>query len=263
MKLWKRLNLPKPKTEASKGKLSLADNEVYSGIEVPDMPFFVRLDGWSFHSLAKKLKFKQPYDKFFANCLVDAAKNFFIPFNPILCYIFSDEINLLFLKQTSFKRIEKIDSVFAGIFSAIFSNLLTKKYKKIINAAFDCRVIPVTKNQIQKYLIWRQAECFRNHNNSYAYWILRKKSSARAAAKNLLGMKTNELFELCRKNGIDLKKTPSWQRDGILIIWEKYKKNGYDPIRKKKVLVERRRPKGLFGGFDFRKEKWDEFQNQK
>lgn len=262
MKLWKKLNLPRPKTEASKGKLSLADNEIYSGIEVPAMPFFVRLDGWSFHSLTKKLRFKQPYDKFFANCLVNTAKNFFISFNPTLCYIFSDEINFLFLKQTSFKRIEKIDSIFAGIFSAIFSILLTKKYKKAVNAIFDCRVIPLAKNQIQKYLVWRQAECFRNHNNSYAYWLLRKKRfSARAAAKKLIGMKTDELYALCRKNGIDLKKTPAWQRDGILIVWEKYQKKGYDPIRKKRVFVERRKPKEIFGGFDFRKENWNKFQN--
>lgn len=48
MKLWKRLGLPQPKSEASRGTLSLVDNEVYSGIEIPSVPpftLFVRLDG--------------------------------------------------------------------------------------------------------------------------------------------------------------------------------------------------------------------------
>ena len=84
MKLWKKLGFPEPKSEASKGELRLIDNEIYSGIEVLHMPFFVRLDGWAFHSLTKRLKFKSPYDKRFASSMVKTASRFFLPFNPVL-----------------------------------------------------------------------------------------------------------------------------------------------------------------------------------
>ena len=69
MNLWEKYNLPPPKSEASKGKLSCVENEIYSGIEIPDLPVFVRLDGWKFHGLTRKLKLELPYDRFFATCL--------------------------------------------------------------------------------------------------------------------------------------------------------------------------------------------------
>jgi tRNA(His) 5'-end guanylyltransferase len=236
LKPWQKYGLPEPKSEASKGPLSLADYEIYSGLEVPSGPFFVRLDGWCFHSLTKRLKLKQPFDKKFASWMTATAKQFFTLFNPKLAYIFSDEINLLFLKRTSFARIEKIDSIFAGIASSIFSKLCGRP------AIFDCRVIPIPKSKIVSYLLWRQAECFRNHNNAWAYWVLRKSGlSPRQAAKKLTGLKTAKLKEICAKM-VNLNRTPVWQRYGILIYWTKYRKIGWNPIEKKKVFAERRKP---------------------
>jgi len=245
MKLWKRLKLPKPKSEASKGELSLVDNEVYSGIEIPKMPFFVRLDGWSFHSLVKRNKVKKPFDKNFLNCFVETAKKFFTPFNPSLAYCFSDEINLLFLKTTFFKRIEKIDSIFAGYASTIFTKQFRKRFNKNENTAFDCRVIPLSKSQILKYLVWRQAEAFRNHNNAWAQYALIKKGlSPRKASKKLSGMKTREIKEfLLEKFGINLDKTPIWQKNGVLLYKISYIKKGFNPIKKEFVFVERKKVK--------------------
>jgi len=244
MKLWRKLGLPKPKSEASKGKLSLVDNEVYSGIEVPEMSFFVRLDGWAFHSLAKQLKLKKPFDRFFISCLAKTAAKFFIPFNSVLAYIFSDEINFLFLKNPTFRRIEKIDSVFAGFASSNFLTEINKKYKQIKSVSFDCRCIPIEKKDILKYLIWRQAEAFRNHNNAWAQYVLMKKGlSARSASKKLAGLKVKDLILLCEKNKLNLDKTPAWQRRGVLLYKEGYKKKVYDPIKKKSVIVTRNRIK--------------------
>lgn len=235
MKLWKKLGMPKPKSEASKGKLSFVDNEIYSGIMLPaGMPFFVRLDGWAFHHLAKEIRLKKPLDKKFAKVMVKTASGFFIPFNPCLAYIFSDEINLLFLKQTAFQRVEKIDSVFAGLASSVFS----KHIGKI--SGFDCRCIPLERKDIIPYLIWRQAEAFRNCNNGYAQYLLMKKEklNARAATKKLQGMKTEKLIAIRKKY---LKEIPEWHERGILVYRERYKKEGYNPIKKKKVIVERLR----------------------
>jgi tRNA(His) 5'-end guanylyltransferase len=256
--LWKELGYPKPKSEASKGRLSFVENEIFSGITIPEMPCFVRLDGRCFHGFTKKLRFKEPYDEKFAGWVVETAKEFFIPFDPVLAYLFSDEINLLFLKRPGFERVEKIDSVLAGIASSKMLWSMGKK-KGIESLSFDCRVIPVRKNEIQKYLIWRQAEAWRNCNNAYAQWVLLKSGkSPRSASRELSGLKIRELQRVMKKHGFDIGKTPAWQRRGILLYKESYKKKGYDPIKKKKVVVERRRAKAdwnppLFNKGDGRK----------
>lgn len=105
---------------------------------------------------------KKPFDRRLPSLLAKVAKTFFIPFNPLLCYIFSDGANFLFLQPSAFRRIEKIDSVFAGLSSSYFTKLAK------IPDALDCRVIPIGKRNIAKYLVWRQAECWRNHNNAWA-----------------------------------------------------------------------------------------------
>jgi tRNA(His) 5'-end guanylyltransferase len=240
---WEIYNLPKPKSEASRGPLSLVDYEIYSGLVVPEKTFVVRLDGWSFHSLTKRLNFKKPFDKFFATSLAKTTQELFKFFNPTFGYVFSDEINLLFTKLTTFRRIEKIDSVFAALTSTIFSSFLRKKFKKLPYVAFDCRVIPIGTKNILKYFIWRQAEAFRNFNNAYArYVLIRKGMSAREAAKKLEGIKTKQLRELIKEHGIKLEKIPPWQENGIGVYWKYYEKVGYDPIKKKKTVARRRMP---------------------
>ncbi|RLJ07595.1 MAG: tRNA 5'-guanylyltransferase [Candidatus Aenigmatarchaeota archaeon] len=233
MKPWERLGLPEPKSEASRGELSLIDYEVYSGLETKP-PYWIRLDGWRFHRVCQG--FKKPFDLRLARTLVRIARELLKLFNGQLAYLFSDEINLLFLKPSGFKRIEKLDSILAGIASAIFSLKFGKP------AAFDCRVIPMPKRTVLRYLRWRQAECFRNHNNAWAYWLLRKQGlSARQATRKLTGLKTPQLFDLCRSLGKPLDRTPGWQRKGILLYWKIVKKKGWDPIKRKHVWAERRR----------------------
>lgn len=238
-KPWEQYGFPPPKSEASTGRLSLVDFEIYSGIEVPNKPFVARLDGWGFHALTKRMKFKRPFDKTLARALAATAEAFFVPFTPTLAYIFSDEINFLFLRPTSFRRVEKIDSVFAGLASSTFRSQF-----RLGPVSFDCRCIPLPRSKIIPYFIWRQAECFRNHNNAWAQHVLIKSGlSARAAAKKLAGLKTAELRELAKKHKVDFDKTPVWQRNGVLLYREYYLKRGYDPIKKKHVTVERARTK--------------------
>jgi tRNA(His) guanylyltransferase len=234
---WRRWGLPEPKSEASRGALSLVDYEVYSGIEVHDWPFFVRLDGWAFHGLTRRLKLRKPFDRRLAVALALCARTFFVPFNPALCYIFSDELNFLFLKPNVFRRVEKIDSVFAGLLSARFHVLTNTP------CAFDCRVIPVGEKNVLRYLVWRQSECARNHNNAWAQWVMTKKEGLRPrdANEKLEGLKARQLFGVCRKHGVDLGGTPAWQRRGVLLYNERYGKRGYNPLTKKRVTTKRRR----------------------
>jgi len=231
------------RSEDRKDKSNLTANEIYSSIEVPEMPLFVRLDGWAFHSLTRNLRVKKPFDKFFAKCLVKTASEFFLPFNPSLAYVFSDEISLLFLKNTTFKRVEKIDSVFAGFAASIFLRQVNKRYK-VERLSFDCRCIPIQKRLISKYLIWRQAEAFRNHNNLYAQYVLMKEGlTSQAASKKLKGLKLDQIRKLLLNKNIDSYKTPAWQRRGILLYKEIYSKKGYNPVKKRHLVVKRQRVK--------------------
>lgn len=223
--------------------------EVYSNLKTPKKPFFIRLDGWRFHRLTKRLKLRTPFDQKFAHAIVNTAKRFFIPFNARLGFCFSDEINLLFTDALPFDgRIEKIDSIFTGLASCYFLGEFKKEFKKEIKeVSFDCRVIPLRKSEVIKYLDWRQAETWRNHNNAYAYWILRGKGySPRSAQKILDSLKTGELMELAREHGVDLLKTPGWQRKGVLLYKEQYWKDGYNPITKRKIRVKRYRVKEIW-----------------
>jgi len=196
-------------------------NEVFSKLQIPpDTPFFVRLNGRRFQAVSEKLKTEKPFDKKFAKCLVKSGKAIFQEnLNPALIYVASDEINALFTEAVPFsRRVEKINSVLAGIVSSAFSLNALKLYRKPLTVAFDSRIIIKPEEKSAAYLTWRQLDAWRNHNNAYAYWLQRKLGRRpKDAAKKLKGLKTEELHQLLFQHGIDLARTPDWQRRGILI----------------------------------------------
>jgi len=204
----------------------------------PDVPFFIRLDGRRFHAVSEKVNVEKPFDERFARCLVLAARALFHGgFNPALIYVASDEINALFLDAAPFRRrVEKIDSVFASILSSAFSLGLLKFYGKTVVVAFDSRVIIFPPEKIVEYLDWRQKEAWRNHNNAYAYWLLRKEGYRPSeAASRLKGLKTKDIHDFLFRQGINLAQTPTWQRRGILIHRETYQK----PVGNQTVIRRR------------------------
>jgi len=203
-------------------------HEIFSQLQVPpDTPFFARLDGRRFQAISEKVGADKPFDETFAKCLVASARALFKSnFNPALVYVASDEMNILFLHATPFKRkIEKTNSILAGIASSAFSLSLTKLFKKTLTTAFDSRIIVSSQEKVTDYLNWRQRDAWRNHNNAYAYWLFRKNSyKPSEAAKKLKGLKTKDLHEILFRHGINLTQTPAWQRRGILVYKEPYQK---------------------------------------
>jgi len=203
-------------------------NEVFSKLQIPpDTPFFVRLNGRRFQAVSEKLKAEKPFDKKFTKCLVKSAKAIFQEnLNPALIYVASDEINALFAHTAPFsRRVEKIDSVLAGTVSSAFALNALKLFDKTLTVAFDSRIVILPEEKSVEYLTWRQLEAWRNHNNAYAYWLLRKLGQKRKdAAKTLKGMKTEELHQLLFQHGVNLAKTPAWQRRGVLIHRRPYRK---------------------------------------
>lgn len=213
----------------------MKEREIYSDLRVFP-PFAVRIDGRGFRR--ELFDFKKPYDERFAKAMADCVERFFREsgLNPIFAFTFSDEINLFFLEMPYNCRIEKIDSIIPSFFSSELTIRLDLKKP----VSFDSRVIPLGKEDIYRYLVWRQAETWRNHLSSYGYYTLIKTGiSENEAAKMLKNIKANAIHELVFQHGINLAETPAWQRCGILVFRETYDKKGYDPLKKINVTTRR------------------------
>ncbi|RLI21664.1 guanylyltransferase [Candidatus Bathyarchaeota archaeon] len=217
------------------------ENEIYSQLKIPkDFSFIVRLDGWKFQFLCKKLKVEKPFDIKIAKCLVDASKKVFRVFSPSIAYVISDEINLLFVRKYLFNgRIEKINSILSGLISSSFSLNLKKYFKKAETISFDSRVIVLPDKSILDYFAWRQLNGWRNHNNAYAYWLFRKLGySPKESSERLKGLKSEQIHEILFKHGINLSKTPAWQRRGIIVYKETYEKETDKAKVKRRKITE-------------------------
>lgn len=213
----------------------MKEREIYSDIRVFP-PFAVRIDGRGFNRILSD--FKKPYDERFAKAMAECAERFFRDsgLNPILAFTFSDEISLFFYEVPYNYRIEKIDS----IIPAFFSSALTIELDLKKPVSFDSRIIPLGKEDIYRYLVWRQAETWRNHVSSYGYYTLRKTGlSENEAAIRLRNMKASAIHELVFQHGINLAETPAWQRCGVLVFREMYEKKGFDPVKKADVTTQR------------------------
>jgi len=202
-------------------------HEIFSKTCIPpETPFFLRLDGWKFKKLSKSIKAEKPFDEKFTKCLVSSGKILFKKgFSPALIYVASDELNILFLDGAPFRRrVEKVDSMLASLVSSTFTLSIQKLFDKKEVVAFDSRVIVASNDgKIMQYMAWRQMDTWRNHNNAYAYWVLRKLGRKPSEiSKKLRGLKTKELHELMFKHGVNLAKTPQWQRRGVLIYKEPF-----------------------------------------
>jgi tRNA(His) 5'-end guanylyltransferase len=69
-------------------------------------------------------------------------------------------------------------------------------------------------------LKYRQDECWRNHINSYAFYTLLKEIGDRRKTQEFLkGKKSHEIHDILFERGINLSKTPAWQRRGIFLHW--------------------------------------------
>jgi tRNA(His) guanylyltransferase len=190
--------------------------ELYSGIKTR-APLIIRADGRGFKKILES--HKKPYDQDFARSMVGAIVSFFRDsgLSPILAYTFSDEISLLFLDAPFAGRVEKIDSVIAGFLSGALSLSLGRAI------SMDCRAIPVCKAEIVEYLVKRQDESWRNHVFSYGFYMrIEEGQTAAHAMEQLRGMCEHEIHELAFCKGINLAKTPTWERRGVLV----YRKDG-------------------------------------
>lgn len=213
----------------------MKEREIFSNLTTT-LPFVLRLDGRSFHRISKE--FIKPYDENFSDYFVNTTLDLFTKsgLSPNFAYTFSDEISLYISESVFDCRIEKLNSVAAGFASSAYT-LHAKNHEPI---AFDCRVIPISKEQLPEYLSWRQAEAWRNHMNGYCQKLMIDEGMSSAAAqKKLDGMNAADLHELAFSKGINLGTTPAWQRRGICVYRKTVKREGFNPKTDEHVLTDR------------------------
>lgn len=209
---------------------------------MPGIFMVARLDGRSFTKLTRDIcKFEVPFDDKFNFYMTEVVRHLMkdCGFSVLYGYTQSDEISLLFsLDEQSFgRKLRKYNSVLAGEASAKISTLLG------IMAVFDCRICQLpNENIVVDYFRWRQSDAHRNALNSCCYWLLRKEGrGSRWTTKALEGKSTSQKNEFLFERGINFNDYPAWQKRGVGLYWEKYKKSAVNPKTHEQVWADRRR----------------------
>ena len=212
--------------------------EVYSSLRVPkNSKIIMRLDGRSFHSLARDLELVKPYDENFYRVISEVCRDLFEEFSPVFIYTFSDEISLLFDKMPFDGRIEKLNSVIASFTASSFVMHYNVQFKK--PPAFDSRIIPINGSDVVKYFRWRQDECWRNCVNSHGISYLKSKYSNTEANDIINGMNLSDINELLFKNGINLNDIETYKKRGIGIYRKNKKIVGFNKKENKNQTSDR------------------------
>ncbi len=205
----------------------MKDRELYANLTAI-APVFLRLDGRAFHRFTARLELEWPYDPRFCRAMAQTCCRLISEsgLSPEFAYTFSDEINLYLAGLPFSGRVEKIDSI-AASFAA---STLTIELASPFPLAFDARIVQVSPALAADYLAGRQREAWRNHINACTQAALVGDGlSPREAAKRLKGMSSAAMHDLMYSRGINLAKTPAWQRRGVLAYKRERRITGTDP----------------------------------
>jgi tRNA(His) guanylyltransferase len=215
----------------------MKSREIFSNLlSVP--PVFVRLDGRGFHGIADEWGLKRPFDGRFARAMANVGERLIASSGLSIefAYTFSDEISLYFSHVPYSGRVEKIDSVTASY----AASALTLEMASPFPISFDARIIQVSPAIALRYLIDRQSEAWRNHTNAYCHHsLVTEGKTPHEAAQMLKGLSSAEMHEMMFSRGINLAKTPAWQRRGILVHKTAKEIEGYNPLQSRVVRTLR------------------------
>lgn len=215
----------------------MTSRELYSDIR-SIAPIFIRLDGRAFHRLAYRLSLARPFDERFSEAMSEVCQQLLRDSGlcGVLAFTFSDEISLYLPTLPFSGRVEKIDSVVASYAASALTIVLQLDEP----VAFDARIIQVGGDATFDYLVGRQQEAWRNHMNAWCQQALIEEGMAPSrAAEELKGKTSSQLHEMMFARGINLAKTPSWQRRGIMVYRSAEERQGYDPLKEERVTVTR------------------------
>jgi tRNA(His) guanylyltransferase len=214
------------------------EREIFGNLAIVP-PIFVRLDGRTFHRLARDLRLERPFDEGFSRAMAEVSSLLLSEsgLSPLFAFTFSDEISLYFPELPFRGRVEKIDSVLASFAASALTIAIGARHP----VAFDSRVILASPGYAPEYLADRQQEAWRNHLNAYCQEaLIREGMPPTEVARRLSGMRSEELHEFMFARGVNLAKTPAWQRRGVIVWRRTEQKQGYDPRAEEPVEVSRR-----------------------
>ncbi|MEM1181754.1 MAG: tRNA(His) guanylyltransferase Thg1 family protein [Acidobacteriota bacterium] len=213
----------------------------YDACADADAFLIARLDGRGFTRLTKELEpFEKPFDVRFRDVMEATTRHLMTcGLEIVYGYAQSDEISLLFHpdEQSFGRKTRKLNSVLAGEASSAFSLALGR------HAAFDCRLVELPDRQrVVDYYRWRAEDARWNSLSAYGYWHFRGiGDSPKAADRRLVGLSPSDKATLLRKEGVDVDGMPKWQSRGYAVVWERYLKEGHNPVTGETTMTERRR----------------------
>ncbi|MEM6290422.1 MAG: tRNA(His) guanylyltransferase Thg1 family protein [Myxococcota bacterium] len=209
---------------------------------LPGVYTVVRLDGRGFTRLTKEQHdFERPFDGRFRAMMIETTAHLMqeTGIEVRLAYTQSDEISLVLdpASDAFGRRVGKLTTVLAGAASACFSLQLGAV------AVFDARVCPLPhRADVLDYVAWRQADAHRNALSGHAYWALRGEGlNAQQATERLRGASVSDKNELLFARGTNVDELPAWQKQGVVLLWESYEREGVDPRTGETTTTTRRR----------------------
>jgi tRNA(His) guanylyltransferase len=204
----------------------------------PGMWAVIRVDGRGFSRLTEE-HFAKPFDEVMRQHMTAAATALVTEFGAVYSCTHSDEISVVLPPDFGLfgRGLEKLVSVSAGICSAAFTAAAG------LTAHFDSRAwVGACVADVVDYFSWRQSDAARSALSTWCYWTMRQAGdSARQATAALNGTGTAEQNELLFRHGINFKDVPAWQRRGIGLYWQTYRKTGHDPRSGAEAVATRRR----------------------
>ena len=181
---------------------------------LPDrIPLIIRIDGKSFHTLSKSMKWKKPFDLDYIHdmqdMVVELCKEIM---NVKLVYLQSDEASFLLVDYEEIQtqpwfrnEIQKLCSVTAGFASSKMSLTMGRE------AVFDTRVFILPPFEVCNYFIWRQRDWKRNSINMVA--------RAHFSQKEIHGLNCDEIQEkLWQEKGINWSDYPTFLKRGSCVV---------------------------------------------
>ncbi len=223
--------------------------EVFHGLRVPDgMWAILRVDGRSFHTHVKEMDYERPYDDRFHSRMTTVADALVKEFNGRIAYTQSDECSVVIPPNFDMfdREVEKLVSVSASLATLAYNSPSKEGDGNVLTlddgGTFDSRVCVGTRDYVEEYLLWRRADAWRNCVSAWAYWEARRMGMNGHTAHAFAGRNHSEKHEfLTMERGINPADLPLWQKNGTMVFWEEYEKEGYDPIKECGVVATRRR----------------------
>jgi tRNA(His) guanylyltransferase len=194
------------------------------------MPVIIRIDGCHFHTYTKGMN--KPFDEDLTKAMWETCK--YLAQNIMGCkmvYHQSDEISLLITNYDKLtteswfqNNIQKIVSVAASMTTAKFNEVMRGKYPNKPLATFDARAWVLPHDEVNNYFLWRQQDATKNSISMVA-----QANFPHNQLQNLNGKQMQE--KLYVEKGINWNDLPVWQKRGVCISKQYYKKG--EAIRSK------------------------------